>query len=236
MVVGYAWSSQAKTLSGAHALLRGAIFVYVALQVVALLAVAAMLYVFWLIGSGGALEGSMGEMLGNVMIAAGIYLPIASIAVLVGCIIAYSMFVYRGMKNLHLSGVRSVTTSPGWAVGWSFIPIANLGMIFNVMKQIWVGSHDPVSGKYDPPATLGLWWGCWIASGVIGRFSEVVAPKDATLQVTHPSEYLSVFMPTAVLSTLSGVFGLISCFCLLAIIKQILSAQETLRSTAAFEA
>lgn len=232
---GYAWSPQAKPLTGAHALLRAAIFIYLAMQTAALLALGGMMYILFIFQSGGDVTGEMGNMLGTVANFASVYLPIGAIVVLVGCVIAYSIFVYRGMKNLHLSGARTITTSPGWAVGWSFIPFANIGMIFNVMRQIWVGSHDPVAGKYNPPFTIVLWWGCWIASGVVGRISDTLAPKDGDLSFLDPSEFFGAFMPNAVCGAISGALSIISCFCLMAIIKQITAAQESLRSTAAFD-
>lgn len=232
---GYAWSPKAKSMSGVHGRLRFGIFLYMALQSAVILILIAMMYVMWTFQSDSGFDGPLTGSLGMIVAAGGLYLPTVSVVTMAICVILYSLFVYRGMRNLYLSDARAVDTSPGWAVGWSFIPFANLRMIHNVMKQIWVGSHDPVTGKYDPPITLNLWWGCWIGSGVIGRISDAIAPKTSDLTYLEPSEYLSAFLPTSLIGIFSGALSVVSCFCLMAIIKQITTAQETLRSTSAFD-
>jgi hypothetical protein len=87
--------------------------------------------------------------------------------------------MYRAYKNL--SGLRAygLLHSPGWAVGWWFIPFANLIKPFTIMREIWVNS-DPdyeeefgfLSSQVGAPAIVGLWWGMYIASGFISRIGD----------------------------------------------------------------
>src|SRR5688572_5676802 len=46
--------------------------------------------------------------------------------VLVVSIIVVGMWIYRAHANLSDAGVDGLEFTPGWAVGWYFIPIANL--------------------------------------------------------------------------------------------------------------
>lgn len=232
---GYAWSPKAKPLSGRLNLLRAAVFLYMALQILAMLILVGMLYFFQQLEVGADTTSPMLAMVGNLVGSAGIYLAPASIVIYVGCVVAYLMFVYRGMNNLQLSDARSVSITPGWAVGWSFIPFANFVMIFTVMRQLWIGSHDPVTGKYNPPATIIIWWITYLAFLFSSRISDAMAPKEADLQFLDPSEYFATFMPSVSVGMASGALLIVSCFCLLATVKQITAAQESLRSTAAFD-
>lgn len=232
---GYAWSRQAKPLGSRLNMLRAAVFAYMALQIGAMLILVGMLYVFQQLEIGADPADEMLATIGNLVGSAGTYLQPASIVIYLGCVISYLMFVHRGMNNLHLSGARSVTITPGWAVGWSFIPFANLIMVFNVMREIWVGSHDPVTGKYNPPATIIIWWVTYIAFNITSRISDAMVPRDSDLQFMDPAQYFSAFLPTASIGLISGTFLVVSCFCLLSIVKQITAAQESLRNTSAFD-
>ena len=229
----FAWSPQAKPLSGPHGRLRAAVFLYMAMQLFLMLVISGSLYLFWMIQIGGDFETPMVGMLVTFVGLAGDYAQPVAIVVTLISLVTYLMFVYRAMSNLHLSNARNLTITPGWSVGWSFIPFANLGMVFNVMRQIWIVSHDPETGRHSPPFTIVLWWGCWIAGSIVGRISD--AGLSAGLESAAPTEYLNLYSLPASLGILSGALGLTSCICLLVIIKQITSAQELLRSTAAFD-
>lgn len=232
---GYAWSPQAKPLTSRLNLLRLTVYAYMALQAGAMLILVGMLYLFQQVQVGADPADPMLGMIGSIVGGAGQYLLPVSIGVYLTCIVTYLMFVYRGMNNLHLSGARSVTITPGWAVGWSFIPFANFAMIYNVMRQIWIGSHDPVTGKYSPPWTINVWWAGYLGFLLTSRLSDSMVPKDADLQFMDPSEYLDVFMPSVIIGLISGTLLIVGSLCLLATAKQITAAQESLRSTAAFD-
>ena len=94
---GYTWSPQAKSLTGPHGILRIATFMLIALQVGAIAVIAAMMYLFLVLANGEYVEGPLAGLFGAMVEIGGSYLPIASIVVLIGCVIAYLMFVYRAI-------------------------------------------------------------------------------------------------------------------------------------------
>lgn len=81
-------------------------------------------------------------------------------------------WIYRSSYNLRPLGAENLTTSPGWAVGWFFIPFMNLYKPFVVMKEIWKASSDPRSWKTASSSSLiGWWWALFLASSVLGNFA-----------------------------------------------------------------
>lgn len=80
--------------------------------------------------------------------------------------IPWLIWEFRAQSNLKAFGLDP-RWAPGWAVGWWFIPVANLAMPLVVMAELWRGS-DPAAvpgGWRRRPvgALLVLWWVAWLA-------------------------------------------------------------------------
>jgi len=79
--------------------------------------------------------------------------------------IALLVWTYRGHRNLQSLGATRIKRSSAFAVGCWFIPIGNLVMPFEAMREIWWGS-DPKRIQWDPttsidystPIILRFWW------------------------------------------------------------------------------
>ncbi len=60
--------------------------------------------------------------------------------------------------------------TPGWAILWYFIPIANLWKPYQAMKEIWKASADPHDpGAAETSRLLPWWWFLWILSNIVGQ-------------------------------------------------------------------
>jgi hypothetical protein len=80
-------------------------------------------------------------------------------------------WIYRASVNAHAI-TDDMTITPGWAVGWYFVPFANLFKPFQAMKEIWHASHESYGGYEErAPQILGWWWGLWLVNGFIGNIS-----------------------------------------------------------------
>jgi hypothetical protein len=93
------------------------------------------------------------------------YLPIFLITVIV-----VAMWIHRAHANLHDAGIDGLEFTPGWAVGWYFVPFANLVKPFQAMRELWNASHmrhDPFGG--EAPTDLKLWWGAWIVGNILSN-------------------------------------------------------------------
>lgn len=81
------------------------------------------------------------------------------------CLIVSGMWIYRAAYNaLQFSSNEEI--KPGWAVGWYFVPIANLWMPYQALKRVWVESV-----KAEPGGFFGWWWGAWILSNILANLS-----------------------------------------------------------------
>lgn len=85
------------------------------------------------------------------------------------CIVLFCVFTFRAMRNLHLWGAPSADMAPGWAVGWYFIPVANLFKPLEGMTQIRDGAREIASQPPVEDTRLGLWWTGWIAGTILNR-------------------------------------------------------------------
>jgi hypothetical protein len=83
---------------------------------------------------------------------------------LVGSIIAFAIWTHRVYRNLPALGTRELHYTPGWAVAWLFIPLANLVIPYFVFREIWRASlpartgETAVGKKAQTPLLLIGWW------------------------------------------------------------------------------
>jgi len=69
-------------------------------------------------------------------------------------------------------------TSPGWAVGWYFVPLFNVWKPYLAMREIEARSAR--DGRDKLGALLPVWWGLWLTvsvSGFVGARMFVVASE-----------------------------------------------------------
>ena len=98
------------------------------------------------------------------------WLQIASAILLLACIATVGRWIYLASSNAHAFG-PDMTITPGWAVGWYFVPFANLVKPFQAMREIWHASHES-SGVYEEHVPiLGVWWGLWITSNILSNIA-----------------------------------------------------------------
>jgi hypothetical protein len=228
----FTWSLQARSLDGVHGWLKAVLFAHIGANAVTALTLVVMLWFFATLSSGAEVNPALGMMMVTVGTIAQI-LPVIVLGVFVACVICYLLFVHRAVKNLHVSNARGLSVSPGWAVGYSFIPFVNLVMVYRIMKEIWEVSNDPERGRREAPLLLGWWWGLYIGGNVLSRISDALS--SGLSESTDPADYFSAFAPGGTVGMVSAAISIGSTFCLLAIIRQVREAQETLRATAAFE-
>ena len=87
-------------------------------------------------------------------------------------IVFFSMWIYRAAANIVVAGTVGFDYTPGWAVGWFFIPIANLFKPYAAMRQIWNASHGRQGDQLEQAeGLLAIWWGCWLLSNIASNIS-----------------------------------------------------------------
>ncbi len=90
-------------------------------------------------------------------------------------------WLWRSVNNADEAGAH-MNYEPGWAIGWWFVPFANLWKPFDMMCELYSASQNPRSWSVDRRPTLVIaWWLFNITAGVIGviiRFSSMSGNAD----------------------------------------------------------
>ena len=82
--------------------------------------------------------------------------------------VAIGMWIYRACANAHTMTTEPMEFSAGWAVGWYFIPIANLWKPYQALKETWCVSESPVGWDLlKRSGLLPLWWTIWLISNFV---------------------------------------------------------------------
>lgn len=136
-----------------------------------------------------ALSLAFGEVLKNpspdnlgVILLNGL-VSLLQLAVMVATYVFFLMWMHQAAKNVRAFNQPALTITPGWAVGWWFIPFASLWMPFAAMREIFkasdpksVGPSAQHSWMMSPsPPTLGLWWGAYLLNSFLGAAAVLVS-------------------------------------------------------------
>jgi hypothetical protein len=79
-------------------------------------------------------------------------------------------WIYRANVNVRELGATGMQFSPGWSVGWYFVPIANFWKPLQAMKEIWQASERPRDWQNgEAPGLLVGWWTLWLVSSALDR-------------------------------------------------------------------
>ena len=87
-------------------------------------------------------------------------------------IVVFLTWIHRTNKNLRALSGEEMEYTPGWAVGWYFVPIANIFKPFKVMQEIWTIAHRR---QEESDAIVNIWWTFWILGNVLSRISTKMA-------------------------------------------------------------
>ncbi len=97
--------------------------------------------------------------------------------------VVWLVWLKAAYKNLTLVGSRRTKFTPGWAVGYWFVPFINLVRPYQIMKELWNRSDDENQSATDSlytPSILPAWWATWILSNFAGNlmFRQSLAADD----------------------------------------------------------
>lgn len=119
-----------------------------------------------------ALTGNAGDVASLI--------DVAVFVTMMAALIAVSCWVYRVNANAH-SFANGLAITPGWNVGWFFVPVANLWKPFEGLRETWQASFDPSDWPAVPvPMLLRLWWGCWLIGNLLANVALQVARASRT--------------------------------------------------------
>jgi hypothetical protein len=140
--------------------------------------------------------------------------------------IVFLKWIHRANVNARGFGARGMTHTPGWAVGWFFIPIFSLFRPYQAMKELWKVSQDPTDWQTrEGGALLSGWWALWIISNILGQVTMRMNPDTI--------EKLKTLTTTSIVAEIIGV---VLCIVAMAMVKTISRWQGELVGGGALQA
>ena len=128
-------------------------------------------------------------------------------------------WIYRANYNARQLGATGMTFTPGWSIGWYFVPIINLWKPYQAMKEIWKTSSDPLNWKTQSVSSiLSWWWLFWITCGIAANIS---------FRMTMRAEEIDEFIAANIITQVSDVIGISLNLITIAIISRVYKMQMT---------
>ena len=116
---------------------------------------------------------------------------LAAVGLMIASAVLFCIWIRRANRNARALGALRMEFTPGWCVGWWFVPIANLWKPYQAVREVYRASK-PESGPDDwqrstVPGTFALWWSTWLISSFIGNLTLRLAFSDDPEIVTTGS-------------------------------------------------
>ena len=132
------------------------------------------------------------------------------------------MWIHRACFNARVRATYMRFT-PGWAVGWYFIPIANLWKPYQAMKEIWETTDAQANKSMTEGAwLLGWWWTFWIVSNILA---------NAAFRMSLRAESIDELLSMTKVMLASDLIDIPLTILFIQIVRKISSAQEIARVT-----
>lgn len=109
-------------------------------------------------------------------------------------VVVWLIWQHRAHRRLRELGVQGLRFTPGWGVGWWFIPFASLWKPYQAIKELWVAS-DPATGSSDwrggkAWTILPWWWAAFLISRFLDTASFRMMPE--TVDEFIARDYVSI--------------------------------------------
>ncbi len=149
--------------------------------------------------------------------------PIAFVAapVAIACQILWLIWQHRATANLWARGILGVRFTPGWAVGWWFVPFAFWVQPFRAVREL---SHDAgrAGSQPEPDATpavsdgvLAAWWATYVGGQILALPVIVIALRTILPAISHAT---GTRMPTITYQA-SDLRAMSAWLCLAAVVR-----------------
>jgi len=93
------------------------------------------------------------------------------------------VWIYRASANVRTFGATGFSISPGWAVGWNFVPLMGFFMPYVAMSETWRATFQPARWQSARSGVLlPVWWGTWLGTILMGNISRIFSRVETTVE------------------------------------------------------
>jgi hypothetical protein len=132
--------------------------------------------------------------------------------------IVFARWIMWANYNVRQLGAKDLQFTPGWAVGWYFIPIANLFKPYQAMAEIWCAAQSPESWPtIARGALLRSWWALILIDGLVTNAATRIALSANTIEQIIFGSGLMIF---------SDAISTATCWVALQLVRQITAFQS----------
>lgn len=113
------------------------------------------------------------------------------------CAVVFIQWFRRAYYNLHIV-FSDLSNGEGWAAGAWFVPIANLYMPYQIMKELYKKTDLALrhnSEGYQSTmniAIVGWWWGLWVTNNLFANVSTRLSLNAETIDELISSSMLDM--------------------------------------------
>ena len=91
-------------------------------------------------------------------------------------VVLIGRWFFVSAKINHLSGTKELKVSPGWSVGWYFIPFANLVMPYCSLKETFKASFNSEDWQNTKvPYDFPIWWATFLIRNFLSYLSVIIS-------------------------------------------------------------
>lgn len=138
-------------------------------------------------------------------------------------VIAFLMWQRRIRKNADYIGITRLRFSMAGVIGWWFVPIANIFLPYQVMKEMWQSNHHGVNEQpewRDPTVSslLGWWWGLFLVGGWVGSAAARIYFRNDDIDSLIMGDWLDIG---------SSMLLMVAAALAIALVREITAFQES---------
>jgi len=128
-------------------------------------------------------------------------------------------WIHRANYNARQLGAENMKFTPGWSVGYYFIPILMLWKPYQAMKEIWKASKNPSNWEsQETSGILPIWWTLWLISNFLGQ---------AIFRFSMHAEELQELINLNIITQISNTIDIPLALVLLTIVNRIHNMQTS---------
>ena len=130
--------------------------------------------------------------------------------------IVFLRWIYFTNSNSRSLGATGMQFTPGWSIGYYFVPFLNLYKPYRAMKEIWKTSKDPKNWEMvKTPSFFPQWWTLWLISAFLGNMSFRLSMKAeefnelfVSSSVTLASDLVEIPLALIAIKLVGSIFNM----------------------------